>query len=805
MTLSRLSLAILSVLAGAPAFADDSGVDLDQGWNQTQKTAWLEAGQGSRMLPLAWLVALEQRASEEPLMSDALIRQYGYVPHTLGGSSVKVVQGYAVDRSDDSDLTFTKLRWKALQGSREPWVGPTCSMCHTSHISYQGTQLTVYGGQTMGDLAGFQLEILGALQSTRADTAKFERFARKVLGADGLVSGYNDANKARLQAALDATIVRLRDGSHFNLPHDPEFGPGRLDAIGSIFNSVGYELHADEQIYGAEDAPVSYPFLWNVPQLDRVQWTGFNPNHINVVEIDNRKFDVGALARNAGEAVGVFADVKVLSPIQSALHIGYPSSINVDNLIRIEDQLGQLKPPAWPNQLFGAPEPTRVAEGRELYRQHCSSCHTPLDRNDLRTPVKTVLTHLQARGEVAPIGTDPWTACNSIAQLKTGYVRGKPYLSFVGTGQRGFYGKQAYAVDVLQEVVVQALAARGLSVALGAFQTAALGIFDGQLPPLISPVPDSPDADSASHLREELADLAQMLHPALHAADATGSANLPSPDAAEESSMPPSPSPLAAPAPEPVSARVPSLSLRLRVPPARLAGAEGGANAREAPTQAAAVIRQPEDEAHVDTDTALDIGNDTEHLLQDVQGTLADLAGMAQQLSQQKQEALKQQESLESLQTQLHEKERQLQEKEKQLRQWHKRLQDDRQALERETEQSNRLLAERSAALQQLAESVEARERSSARRAEVLQIEQERLEELRSQQNLRQAELEKREASVQQRSLELGERFKKLESAREKLAQIVKGFNETVQFNTALHAISHTGLKRQEESAAELE
>ena len=486
MTLSRLSLAILSVLAGAPAFADDSGVDLDQGWNQTQKTAWLEAGQGSRMLPLAWLVALEQRASEEPLMSDALIRQYGYVPHTLGGSSVKVVQGYAVDRSDDSDLTFTKLRWKALQGSREPWVGPTCSMCHTSHISYQGTQLTVYGGQTMGDLAGFQLEILGALQSTRADTAKFERFARKVLGADGLVSGYNDANKARLQAALDATIVRLRDGSHFNLPHDPEFGPGRLDAIGSIFNSVGYELHANEQIYGAEDAPVSYPFLWNVPQLDRVQWTGFNPNHINVVEIDNRKFDVGALARNAGEAVGVFADVKVLSPIQSALHIGYPSSINVDNLIRIEDQLGQLKPPAWPNQLFGAPEPTRVAEGRELYRQHCSSCHTPLDRNDLRTPVKTVLTHLQARGEVAPIGTDPWTACNSIAQLKTGYVRGKPYLSFVGTGQRGFYGKQAYAVDVLQEVVVQALAARGLSVALGAFQTAALGIFDGQLPPLIS-------------------------------------------------------------------------------------------------------------------------------------------------------------------------------------------------------------------------------------------------------------------------------------------------------------------------------
>ena len=80
--------------------------------------------------------------------------------------------------------------------------------------------------------------------------------------------------------------------------------------------------------------------------------------------------------------------------------------------------------------------------------------------------------------------------------------------------------------------------------------------------------------------------------------------------------MPPSPSPRRTRAgtgigqgPQPVAA-----------PPgaARTPGRRRGrANAREAPTQAAAVIRQPEDEAHVDTDTALDIGNDTEHLLQD--------------------------------------------------------------------------------------------------------------------------------------------------------------------------------------------
>ncbi|MGV8268258.1 hypothetical protein ACV334_37265, partial [Pseudomonas aeruginosa] len=80
---------------------------------------------------------------------------------------------------------------------------------------------------------------------------------------------------------------------------------------------------------------------------------------------------------------------------------------------------------------------------------------------------------------------------------------------------------------------------------------------------------------------------------------------------------------------------------------------------------------------------------------------------------------------------------------------------------------------------QPLTESVEARQRNRALRAEVPHIEQEPLEELRSQQNLRQAELEKREASVPQRSPELRARFKKLESAREKLAQLVKVFNET--------------------------
>lgn len=273
-------------------------------------------------------------------MFDVLICQYGYVLYIFGGFSVKVVQGYVVDCSDDSDLIFIKLCWKVLQGFREFWVGLICSMCYILYISYQGIQLIVYGGQIMGDFVGFQLEIFGVLQSICVDIVKFECFVCKVFGVDGLVSGYNDVNKVCLQVVLDVIIVCLCDGLYFNLLYDFEFGLGCLDVIGLIFNLVGYELYVDEQIYGVEDVFVSYLFLWNVLQLDCVQWIGFNLNYINVVDIDNCKFDVGVLVCNVGEVVGVFVDVKVFSLIQLVLYIGYLLSINVDNLICIEDQFG---------------------------------------------------------------------------------------------------------------------------------------------------------------------------------------------------------------------------------------------------------------------------------------------------------------------------------------------------------------------------------------------------------------------------------------------------------------------------------
>ncbi|HEN8541335.1 TPA: hypothetical protein U8182_003400 [Pseudomonas aeruginosa] len=484
-TFSRVLLAAALAAAGSPAVATE--IQLEQGWNAEQRASWYDASLGSRLLPLAWAQALERPDSEERLFSEDNARRLGFPLRNWQGGELRLPRGFALDQQDDSQFSDTRLRWKARQSSSEPWVGLNCAGCHSTDISYRGSELTVDAGATLANVQAIFDEVLAALRRTSDDGDKFARFAGNVLGSED-----SPANRELLKAAL-VKRAALIDTLLSMSTTDLQPGPGRLDATGQSLNRAAINSGARHLQANPTDAPTSFPALWHTLQMDKLQSSGFVPN-VKVLDLNGQVFDLGYLAGDIGVVQGDYGDV-VSHPL-SGLE-GYISSIRVDNLTRVEGLIHKLKAPAWPSQLFGAPDSARLAQGKRLYEENCAACHASIGRDDLQTPIKVRQVRLKAHGDDAPIGTDPWTACNSIAQLKTGYVRGKPYLSFVGTGQRGFYGKQAYAVDVLQEVVVQALAARGLSVALGAFQTAALGIFDGQLPPLISPVPDSPDADSA--------------------------------------------------------------------------------------------------------------------------------------------------------------------------------------------------------------------------------------------------------------------------------------------------------------------
>jgi hypothetical protein len=169
---------------------------------------------------------------------------------------------------------------------------------------------------------------------------------------------------------------------------------------------------------------VSYPFLWGTPKHDFIEW--------NLVAKNTKEsaFDIGALARNTAEVVGVFADV--VPRAKPPFLKGFVSSANTDNLIDHEHLLSSLRPPKWPDAVFGSPsnaEKTGVARGAKLFETHCKDCHKVLSRTDLQQEVKVNASKINRphgpNNKFGPLGTDPWMACNAI-QFKgpTGILRG---------------------------------------------------------------------------------------------------------------------------------------------------------------------------------------------------------------------------------------------------------------------------------------------------------------------------------------------------------------------------------------------
>ena len=63
---------------------------------------------------------------------------------------------------------------------------------------------------------------------------------------------------------------------------------------GSVSLQLRLDVPANARV---ADAPVSYPFLWDAPQHDWVQWNGAVPN----ATVLAGRIKIGALGRNVGE------------------------------------------------------------------------------------------------------------------------------------------------------------------------------------------------------------------------------------------------------------------------------------------------------------------------------------------------------------------------------------------------------------------------------------------------------------------------------------------------------------------------
>lgn len=417
-----VKLLICGALTGAAAACVEGGgrpqAERVQGWTSEQQAWWYESTQGSRLMPYSWFRALEQAESEAPFLDDAHMASFRFLPRTTSfGARLPV--GFAIDDNDDEQLSFSRLRWFDGQGPRERWIGLNCSACHTGEINHEGQAIRIDGGPSLVDFQGFTEAVDAALTATRDQPGKWERFATRVLGARD-----NPANRALLRAAL-GRLIDWQARTHALDQTDIRYGYARLDAFGHIFNKIALFAGAEDAIVNPPDAPVSYPFIWDIYRHDRLQWNGIAEN--SRLSLGGGRFlDYGAMGRNTGEVIGVFGDI-VISDRQGLA--GYRSSVWADNLDRLETQLRALRAPAWPAS-FPALQPQLASRGEVLFDQlNCDDCHAVRPGTE---PYRVTMVPLGTRPADR---TDPWMACNAYTRLsrsgvltgaRTNYINGEP-------------------------------------------------------------------------------------------------------------------------------------------------------------------------------------------------------------------------------------------------------------------------------------------------------------------------------------------------------------------------------------------
>lgn len=436
----------MALTAGAVAAQSD---ERSQGWTAEERLAMYYGTQGSRLIPHSWLEALETEDGA-PFADIGNLTSFGLLPPP-DGAPVQYPIGIAIDRQADRDLGFSKLRWYKGQGDRndtaEAWVGLNCAACHTGSYLAGGKLVVVDGAPSMFDYQSFIDALDTAMGNTLNDQARWERFARTVL-ADKDTS----ENEAMLKAALtylldwERKTDALNENDRYYGGRVLEYGYGRVDAFGHIFNKIIMFNGGSEADGNPANAPVSYPFLWNIWKQDKVQWNGSAENSRK--KIGAGWIEYGALGRNTGEVLGVFGDI-IITPksdgILSALS-GYKSSVDVSNLDRMEHILKKLESPRWPDA-FPPIDPGLARTGETLFRQNCANCHLTPDMQEPGKPTERMLPFINTPAWEL---TDIWMACNAyVYNGPTGPMKGtkdpngnvmgerEPVFNMLGTAVKG--------------------------------------------------------------------------------------------------------------------------------------------------------------------------------------------------------------------------------------------------------------------------------------------------------------------------------------------------------------------------------
>lgn len=168
-------------------------------------------------------------------------------------------------------------------------------------------------------------------------------------------------------------------------------GPGRVDAFGKVRNTLLTLSYGQGAAY-PETAPVSFPHLWDVRDIEWLHWNG-NTNTV--------------LERNILEALGSGAMVDLE---------GFASTVRFENLRRLEELTYALAKPSWPEPILGTIDQERAERGRAIFfadgdaaggsaARSCAACH---DRAEASVGERRVMPQFP----LAVLGTDPNHATN---------------------------------------------------------------------------------------------------------------------------------------------------------------------------------------------------------------------------------------------------------------------------------------------------------------------------------------------------------------------------------------------------------
>ncbi len=363
---------------------------LPQNWDCAEREAFWFTDQGSQIVPYAWFVNLEQADGQAKFADPANMDRYRYLP--MAKSDLN---------PDGLPIGFTKGAANANPAYGKiasDWLGLNCSACHTNRVDYGGVAYLIDGAPAMSDFENMMRDMVAALKATTADPAKFARFADAVLGVDRQFAEVRAGAEAVLTRQMQQVIAIRDDWNKRNESTHAggDYGFARLDAIGAINNEIVVTLGGPAQDLRPANAPVSYPFIWDTPQHDLVEWNG---------SVSNR--GLGVVSRNTGEVVGVFGSLTRSPPA---------TSIDFGALAKLESLMKTLWSPEWTATGLPRIDATLAAQGKVIFDAKCAGCHKPIVRDDPQR--KIVATLIPIKGENG-VGTDPTMAENARFWVET--------------------------------------------------------------------------------------------------------------------------------------------------------------------------------------------------------------------------------------------------------------------------------------------------------------------------------------------------------------------------------------------------